>query len=265
MKKLLAFFILIGASVLTSCTSAGDNPILPVNNLTEKIIGKWIVADSDGKPVVTNEKLVLNFVSPTKAYISASFSHNPAAGTPWIKHSENDVVISGNKMTLTDRYDETTTAVNVCTVKSINDKEFSAMMKFSLMVNGIEALTKEYQVRYVKVNVDYSESILGKWQGRCISENSVFDDGQEHQWDFKADGTYLYYVKDGNQWTYSTNTTNEYFVAGNLLCFRWIDNGQDNREWWEITIEDGVMKWNALRLKDDGSTYTVTFEMEKVE
>ena len=265
MKKLLILFAVISASVFSSCTSTSDNPILPENNLADKIIGKWIVADGDGKSVVTNEKFVLNFVSPTKAYMSASFGHNPTAGMPWIRQSENDVVISGNKMTLTDKYDQTTTSVNVYTIRSINDKEFSATQKFSLMVNGIETLTKEYQVRYVKVNVDYTESILGKWQGRCTTENSVFDDGQDHQWEFKADGTYVYYVKDGGQWTYSSNAKNEYFVAGNLLCFRWIDNGQDNREWWEITIENGVMKWTAMRLKDDGNTYKVDFEMKKVE
>ena len=71
-------------------------------------------------------------------------------------------------------------------------------------------------------------------------------DGELHRWEYKADGTYTYYVKDGDQWVASANTLNEYFVAGNLLCFRWVDNGQENREWWEITIENGVMKWTVL-------------------
>lgn len=48
-------------------------------------------------------------------------------------------------------------------------------------------------MRYVKVDADYTASIVGKWQGRCTSEGSVFDDGQEHQWEYKADGTYVYY------------------------------------------------------------------------
>jgi hypothetical protein len=94
----------------------------------------------------------------------------------------------------------------------------------------------------------------------------VFDDGQEHRWEYKADGTYVYYVKDGNNWVpYATNTLNEYFVDGNLLCTRWIDNGVENREWWEITIADGKMNWTALRQNEDGTTFTATFEMERVE
>ncbi|MCR4810441.1 MAG: hypothetical protein K5896_11375 [Prevotella sp.] len=63
----------------------------------------------------------------------------------------------------------------------------------------------------------------------------------------------------------SANTLNEYFVAGRLLCSRWINDGKELREWWEIeSIENGVMKWTALRQNADGTTYTATFEMKKV-
>jgi len=35
---------------------------------------------------------------------------------------------------------------------------------------------------------------------------------------------------------------------------------------WEIaSVENGKMKWTALRQKEDGSTYTTTFEMTKVK
>ena len=60
-----------------------------------------------------------------------------------------------------------------------------------------------------------------------------------------------------------------YFVDGTLLCTRWRntgDNEVEHREWWEIaSIENGVMNWTALRQRDDGSTYTTTFSMTKVQ
>ena len=59
----------------------------------------------------------------------------------------------------------------------------------------------------------------------------------------------------------SENTLNEYFVDGNLLCTRWINDGQENREWWEITIEGNKMNWTALRQAPGGDPHTVTFEM----
>ena len=66
----------------------------------------------------------------------------------------------------------------------------------------------------------------------------------------------------------NVNSFGAYFIDGTLLCMRWKNVGSDieYREWWEIeSISDGVMKWKALRLREDGSTYTATFQMAKVE
>ena len=60
----------------------------------------------------------------------------------------------------------------------------------------------------------------------------------------------------------------DYFVDGILLCTRWKQtaDSKELREWWEIeSIKDGVMKWKALRMREDGTTYTATFEMTKVQ
>jgi hypothetical protein len=43
-----------------------------------------------------------------------------------------------------------------------------------------------------------------------------------------------------------------------------VDNGQENREWWEVTIDGNKMNWTALRQNADGTTFTATFEMTKV-
>ena len=240
-------------------------PVPTEKEIVQNIIGKWITADGDGQPVVTNEKLVLDIVSTTNAYISASFNHNPAAGKAWFHMLGTDVIIDGNKMVLTNQYGENTTAEYELTIADISASEFTAYLKFSMKVGGSVVRTKEYPVRYVKMAADYSQAILGTWEGKVTSENDEHTDGELHRWKYKADGTYTYYVKDGDQWVASANTLNEYFVAGNLLCSRWVDNGMENREWWEITIENGVMKWTALRKKADGSTYTATFEMTKVQ
>ena len=179
---------------------------------------------------------------------------------------EATVAIDGNKVTVTSPIDDHTTAVEKYTITAINGNEFTANLKLNAIVDGNVVFTTESPVRYVKQPADYKADIVGTWEGRCTSEGSVFDDGQEHRWQYKADGTYVYYVKDGNNWVpYATNTLNEYFVDGNLLCTRWIDNGVENREWWEITINGDKMNWTALRQNEDGTTFTATFEMERVE
>ena len=106
--------------------------------------------------------------------------------------------------------------------------------------------------------------MIGTWEGRCTSEGSVFDDGQDHRWEFKDDGTYVYYVKDGDNWVPADAVEGDYFVAGNLLCGRWFEDERENREWWEITIDGDKMNWTALREGEDGETFTASFEMQKV-
>ena len=233
--------------------------------VSEKIIGKWMMTEIDGKSMTTNEKRTCTFVSTTKAYLSASIQTQLEFGSSWVDHEEADVAISGNRVTLTSNLDEQLKAVEEYTITSINDSELSANFKLTLLINGEVGRIDEHIVRFEKVTADYTAAIIGTWQGHCTSEGSIFDDGKEHRWEYKADGTYVYYVKDGNNWVpYATNTLNEYFVDGNLLCTRWIDNGVENREWWEITITDGKMNWTALRQSEDGTTFTATFEMTKV-
>jgi hypothetical protein len=223
-------------------------------------------AEMDGRSMLTNEKIVITFVSPTKAYASTSRNSRPELDSSWIEYTETDVVIDGNKVTLTGQRDEHSTVVMELTINDINTQEFTAVVKGMVLFDGKEMLPYENSVRYSKITADYSAAIVGTWQGRCTSEGSVFDDGQEHRWQYNADGTYVYYVKDGDNWVpYADNTLNQYFVDGTLLCTRWVDNGVENREWWEITIASNKMNWTALRQNADGTTFTATFEMERVE
>ena len=148
---------------------------------------------------------------------------------------------------------------------TITDNDFIANRELTVTVDGIVEASHKEVVRFTKQTADYRAAIVGTWQGHCTSEGSVFDDGQEHRWQYNADGSYVYYAKDGDNWVpYEGNTLNEYFVDGTLLCTRWIDNGQENREWWEISIDGSQMHWTALRQNPDGTTFTATFEMSKV-
>ena len=264
MKKMilvLAATLICGACVFTSCKKDKKDDL----NLKENIIGKWMTADMNGKPLPSNEKTVYTFVSATKATVSTAITTHPEVGTHWNDKLDADVTIDGNKITLTDHPDEHTMVVEEYTVTAISGTEFTANHKVIVTQDGIVVNNDEHVLRLAKQTTDYKQAILGTWEGHCTSEGSVFDDGQEHRWEYKADGTYTYYVMDGDNWVpYEGNTLNEYFVDGKLLCTRWVDNGVENREWWEITIDGTRMHWTALRQNPDGTTFTATFEMEKV-
>ena len=234
--------------------------------VAEKILGKWMTADKDGNPAPTDEKSVFTFISTTKAIACASKNTYSDSHSRWSLDREYDVEINGNNVKLTSHSDGSSTMIKEFAITSINDAEIVCRYKHTTVRDGqITSAGSEQIRRYVKVPADFREAIVGTWEGRCTSEGSVFDDGQEHRWQYKADGTYVYYVKDGDDWVPSENTLNEYFVDGTLLCTRWVDNEQDNREWWEINIDGDKMNWTALRQKEDGSTFTATFEMTKVQ
>ncbi len=44
------------------------------------------------------------------------------------------------------------------------------------------------------------------------------------------------------------------FVNGDLLCTRWVDNGQENYGWKISTISGDQMQWKALRQNGNGTT-----------
>ena len=99
MKKILnwamATALICGASVFTACSSDDDKKS-DVENLSEKIIGKWMVAELDGQPCPTNLKAVVTFVSPTRAYGSLSDFYSSS----WNDQVEASVKINGNDMTI---------------------------------------------------------------------------------------------------------------------------------------------------------------------
>jgi hypothetical protein len=82
-----------------------DNPAIePDLNVAEKIIGKWMVADHDGKPALTNKKIVYDFVSATKANVSISSYDNVVEGTPWEIPLAMDCCIVGNTRPMVPMY-----------------------------------------------------------------------------------------------------------------------------------------------------------------
>ena len=254
----LAAALICGASVFISCTSdTSDNPVTPDLNLSEKIIGKWMVTDVDGQVAPTNEMWIISILSPTKALLSASLNERPEIGTFWFEKEDVDISIIGNKMTLTMKPDEHTTLVEEYDITSINDIEMNANLKMTTSFDGKQSLGTSMPVRLTKVTADYSAAILGLWECQGITGGETNNDDNARL-EFLADGTYRFYRRsDAGVWSLVPRERNEYFVDGNLLCTRWQAEGEQmSYEWWEITsAADGRMQWTALRQQADGTTF----------
>ena len=212
MKRALVLLAIV-ALAFTSCKK--DNL-----NLEEKIIGKWIRADVDGQPALTNEKMVITFVSTTKGYLSAALNFRPEAPTLWANQKEVAVAIDGNMVTVTNHQDEHTTAVEEYTVTAINDNEFTANHKVTMTVDGTVVMTDERTMRYTKLTADYTTAILGKWECQELTGIETYNDANARL-EFFADGTYRYWRKnDGGEWEAVTNREfqNYFVVQSSSVC-----------------------------------------------
>lgn len=266
---MLAAILICGASVFTSCSSE-DNPVTPDLNVAEKIQGKWIAAEVNGKPVLTDSKQVLTYESPTKVSYSLSI-YAISDLNVWVDHCVGTLKLEGSTLSQSVELGDANILLNhQMTIVSIDANEMQLITNGETFVDGkLHRVTTDLKERKVRVTHDYSADIIGTWEGRLTSAEDEHSDGSLHRWEYRADGTYVYYRQDENgQWVDDVNTMAEYFVDGPLLCTRWKNVGSDieNRESWEIaSIQNGKMEWTALRQKADGTTYTATFSMTRVE
>ena len=268
MKKAYLVIALMMSISLVGCEKE-NTQVEPDRDVANKIIGKWITAESDGKAMPTNEKVVLDFVSATEAYESLSFTETTNGRTPWSVRDDVDVDIVGNDIILTHNPEPGTTVIVGLHVEVLTNSAMVAKRTVTIRKDGGLVRSEEDIVRFEKLDMDYSTKIMGLWEGKMTSEQSAFDDGQEHRWEFKDDGSFVFYIKnDKGICEAKDDEYAEYFVAGNLLCTRWKNTGEgsvENREWWEIaTAGNKSMVWTALREKEDGSQYTAAFSMNKV-
>ena len=238
---------------------------IPASGLAENIIGKWMLDALNGQPCPTNLKAVITFLSATKAYGSLSDFYSDS----WNSHASADVVIDGNNVTLTAFENEHTKHVTVVDIYSITDKDMRLKSDWKVYTDDKMVINEVWDnERYIRINNDFENDIIGTWEGKVTSSEDEHTDGELHRWEYKANGTYVYYSKENDEWKAGNDVMADYFVDGILLCTRWKKTIDSNelREWWEIeSIKDGVMKWKALRMREDGTTYTATFEMTKVQ
>ena len=265
MQWVIVAAMICGFGGFTSCSDDKDSVS---DRLGEKIIGGWITADRNGKPLMTNEKAVYTFVADVKAYLSVSLNIDPDIPNVWMATAAADVVIRDNKMTLTSHPDKNTTVVEELTVTAINASEFTANQKVTFTYNGVTSNSDEGIIRFTSVTTDYNDPILGLWECQSITGGETNND-DNGRLEFLDNGSYRFYrMTTGGEWqAVTTREFQNYFVDGTLLATRWKDVGeQEMREWWEIvSISDDQMQWTALRQNDNGSTFQQGVTWKKVK
>lgn len=266
MKKVIFTIALCAvAAVAIVFASCNTTKKLPTQQEIEtKIIGKWKVAEKEGKKYLTNKKVILTFNDKGECTHSFARDLDPFNGYFWVSKTAVPYKIENNLVSLSYKNDPEYKMMTYV-VNNFSNDMFSYDEKIITQTNN-EAFSMMGRHIYQRVTVDYSQDIIGLWEGVEVTGYETYGDAN-HRIEYHADGTYTYYVKDGDDWVPSSDVDNEYNVDGDWLATRWRPEAgaNFNYEWWDIDyIKDNEMKWSALREKEDSTCFTTTFTWKRV-
>lgn len=269
---MLCLPLLVG---MTSCNK-DDEPknnengttALTQSDIEKGIIGKWKRVAVNGQECLTNQEDVHTFRSDGTVQWSCAYSSRYAFSM-WNKMELFNYGVNGT--TITEEGEEE--GLKLKYTMNVSELTPSRLILKDVMLKSNDNPLLSYQSQeYKRMDVDYSQDIVGLWEGVEMTGDTTFGD-INHRWEYKADGSYLYYVLENGVWVPSTNTYNEYFVDGDYFACRWKDsNNIEYREWWDIKIEGDVMTWTALRDKGElsggalnGQRFRNTFKLQRIK
>ena len=249
------------AGLLTSCTSNDDNPATPSGPsesvIKENIIGKWKGIIQDGSELATNDRTVLTFNADGTRTVSKSYYdtdtesyilRNKQTGTYTIEGS-----LLNSYLDEADLYD-----VVIYNIDAIGSNEMAMTM---------ENFRPGRKFDYKRVTTDYAAEIVGVWEGVEMTGDETYGNA-EARIIYDAYGKFYYFSKnDEGQWAINFKESDrKYIVDGDWLATSWKDeNGNTNFECWDIDeIKGDVMKWSALREREDGTRFKTTFTWRKI-
>ena len=200
MSWMLAAFFICGASAFTSCSDNDDNPVVD-NSLAEKIVGKWIHADTDGETVTTDNgetvttdmKSVYTFTkngSALKGFYSMSMTESGV----WAYWQETDLTISGNAITLTSHLADGTTSVVEMAGVNISGDDLRFTAKTTLSKDGqVTATYGPRREHFTRTEADYTEAVVGLWEITFTSDNPEYESSEPYRELYRSDGTASFY------------------------------------------------------------------------
>lgn len=243
--------VLFAALICLICSCKQDG-----SQYSDQIIGKWKITSADSKNILTNNSNVLTFTSKS-VFITTTYTSRGRMS--WRNAEKHDYTLSGDHLSFSGDKTSVDATIGSISANSLVFKHFTH--------NRVEGNLELENVVYAKVNDDFSEKILGLWEGVEFSGENTFGDAN-HRWKYTPDGKYRYYTWDEatSSWNTKEQSVNDYIVDGNLFISHWIDSfGNDCFESWEMTkCDDSEMEWYALRENIDGKQIATTFKMKKI-
>ena len=251
------------AGLMTSCATE-DNPGKPTGPsesvVKEKIIGKWKGITQDGSELTTNDRTVLTFNADGTRTVSKSYYDTDSESYILRNKQTGTYTIEGSQLKSyldeADLYDVVTYNID-----AIGSNEMAMTM---------ENFRPGRKFDYNRVTTDYAAEIVGVWEGVEMTGDETYGNA-EARIVYEANGKF-YYLSKNNEgqlsfWALNFKESDrKYIVDGDWLATSWKDeNGNTNFECWDIDeIKGDVMKWSALREREDGTRFKTTFTWRKI-
>ena len=248
------------AGLMTSCATE-DNPGKPSGPsesvVKENIIGKWKGITQDGSELTTNDRTVLTFNADGTRTVSKSYYDTDSESYILRNKQTGTYTIEGSQLKSyldeADLYDVVTYNID-----AIGSNEMAMTM---------ENFRPGRKFDYNRVTTDYAAEIVGVWEGVEMTGDETYGNA-EARIVYEANGKFYYFSKnDEGQWAINFKESDrKYIVDGDWLATSWKDeNGNTNFECWDIDeIKGDVMKWSALREREDGTRFKTTFTWRKI-
>ena len=252
------------AGLTTACTSNDDNPATPngpsESVIKENIIGKWKGITQDGSELTTNDRTVLTFNADGTRTVSKSYYDTDSESYILRNKQTGTYTIEGS---LLNSYLDEADLYDVVTynIDAIGSNEMAMTM---------ENFRPGRKFDYNRVTTDYAAEIVGVWEGVEMTGDETYGNA-EARIVYEANGKF-YYLSKNNEgqlsfWAINFKESDrKYIVDGDWLATSWKDeNGNTNFECWDIDeIKGDVMKWSALREREDGTRFKTTFTWRKI-
>jgi len=251
MKRAIHVIAAFAAILLSSCAK---EEVISEDYIRYNLYGKWRYSAANGEAIPTNRMKIGTYATEDIYY--STWSQPPY----WYDKFKWNYVVEGRKIGYVNPEDGD---VFYETVKYLDrDKMVTTDSYWKLHPDMVDSGTCEY----THVTKEYSRVIIGLWEGVSMEGEETYGD-EKHRFEYKDDGSYVYYneTSDG-KWIPSDNTSNQYVADGDFFASKWCDKDKvEYREWWIIELcNDTEMSWYALREREDGSRFETRMKLKRI-
>jgi len=256
MKKYI-YGLLALTTLLVACQP--KDPVIDFDK--SSLVGKWKVITQNSQPVLTDNRIVYTFNEDGTGTQTLAADLENIGEQAWYMQQRLKYTLNGDALH-TQWVNSSVVLEWLASITAMSKNEFTVDPSRILIQTQpfVDMPTTTWQ----RVSIDYMDDIIGLWEGTSCTGITYGD--HNHRWLYTPSGQYFYYSKDANDnWVISENSLNEYDVDGDYLACRWKQtaDAKEDREFWDISINDKNMSWSALR-QDANGLFDATFTMRRV-